>query len=111
MEKPWRITVHHGGEEQPDAPVSKRAAIDRMRSYQSAHFQRGWADIGYHFVIDGAGRIWEGRLTRWQGAHAGNADLNRGNIGICLMGNYEERQPSAEQVSALRSLLTWLTTE
>src|SRR6185436_14898125 len=73
MGKPWRITVHHGGDRIPEPPVALNEAVKRMQSYQDTHqVRRGWADIGYHYVIDGAGRIWEAREIKWQGAHAGN---------------------------------------
>ena len=36
--------------------------------------ERGWADIGYHFVIDGSGRVFEGRHADVLGAHAGGAN-------------------------------------
>ncbi|HGY92462.1 MAG TPA: hypothetical protein ENK43_14940 [Planctomycetes bacterium] len=104
-----RITVHHAADGDTP-PTSKTRAAARLRSYQADHQgRRGWADIGYHFVIDGAGRIWEGRPLVWQGAHAGNADLNRGNIGICLMGNYDRMDVSPAQAKSLTGLLDWLT--
>jgi tetratricopeptide (TPR) repeat protein len=106
MERPWRITIHHAADR--NAPVREAEAAARMRAYQQGHFRRGWADIGYHYVIDGAGRVWEGRSMRWQGAHAGTAELNRGNIGVCLMGNFETTKPEARQVRALKQLMSWL---
>lgn len=106
MPLPWRITVHHAADSQ--APTRESDAAARMRSYQQGHFKRGWADVGYHFVIDGAGRVWEGRLLRWEGAHAGTQDLNRGNVGVCLMGNFENHDPNRRQLSSLRGLLDWL---
>ncbi len=103
-----RITVHHAADGDSPPTTMARAAA-RLRSYQADHQgRRGWADIGYHFVIDGAGRIWEGRPLRWQGAHAGNADLNRGNIGICLMGNFDRIEVRDAQAKSLARLLDWL---
>ena len=108
---PDRITVHHGGEHQAP-PTSRAAAAQKMRSYQSSHQgERGWADIGYHFVIDGAGRVWEGRSLRYQGAHAGSPRANRRNIGVCLMGNFDSSAPGWKQKKALESLLGWLSRE
>ena len=108
MKKPWRITVHHAAS--PDIPpTAMGAAAKQMREYQKFHQEtRGWADIGYHYVIDGAGRVWEGREMAWQGAHAGNDKLNAGNIGVCLMGNFVKRDPTPSQKRALKQLLSWL---
>ncbi|MCB9831064.1 MAG: N-acetylmuramoyl-L-alanine amidase [Planctomycetes bacterium] len=108
MEKPWRITVHHSAEpERP--PTDLAASVAQMQRFQGFHQDdRGWADIGYHYVIDGAGRIFEGREIGLQGAHAGTRELNRGNIGVCLMGDFSRLEPTAEQKKALRRLLSWL---
>lgn len=87
MDAPYRLTVHHTAE--PADTHSHDAAAREMRDLQRMHQEgNGWADLGYHFLIDQAGRIHEGRPISAQGAHAGNSDLNRGNIGICLLGNF-----------------------
>ena len=104
MRRITRITVHHTS----DAVhvTSYPASADRMRAYQRFHQDnRGWADIGYHYVLDREGRIWEGREIRYQGAHAGNAVKNRGNIGISLMGNYNDQSVTPQIGSALVALL------
>ena len=79
-----------------------------MRSMQRKHMEEDhFADIGYHFVIDRTGRVWEGRSLAQQGAHAGDDASNRGNVGVCLMGNFEpnDQQPSEAQMTALRRLV------
>ncbi|MAW59651.1 MAG: hypothetical protein CMJ94_02310 [Planctomycetes bacterium] len=87
MEAPFRITVHHTAE--PADTHALDSGKREMRDLQRMHQQgNGWADLGYHFLIDQAGRVYEGRPLSAQGAHAGNSELNRGNIGICLIGNF-----------------------
>ncbi|MEQ8765828.1 MAG: N-acetylmuramoyl-L-alanine amidase [Planctomycetota bacterium] len=104
MEKIWRITVHHTAMATWD--VSRAGAVDSLQGIQRNHQQtNGWADIGYHYLIDRAGRIWEGRPVTVQGAHAGNSELNRGNIGIALLGNFDTQRPSDEQLRTLQGLL------
>ena len=102
-----RITVHHTGEAGYSAPRTFSESISRMRSIQGGH-QARWADIGYHWVIDPKGRVFEGREERWQGAHAGNGAANRSNVGIALMGNFDRQHPPAQQVERLEELLRWL---
>ncbi len=98
-----RITVHHAA---CCAATSSSAAAQSLRAIQSEHQDgNGWADIGYHFLLDQNGTIWEGRELRWQGAHAGNSTLNRGNLGICLLGNFEDELLLAPQRRALQRLL------
>ncbi|MCA9321329.1 MAG: N-acetylmuramoyl-L-alanine amidase, partial [Planctomycetes bacterium] len=108
MSRPYRITVHHAGDNRRP-PLTFNDAVDRMTAYQRTHQDdNGWADIGYHFVIDGSGRIWQGRVLELQGAHAGNASLNEGNIGVCLMGNFEDDAPTPSQRESLELLVRHL---
>jgi len=102
-----RITVHHTATRL--SSNYSRAAAEEIRKFQLQHQdEKGWADIGYHFIIDPAGRIWEGRSLQYQGAHAGTPDLNVGNIGIALIGDFEVEQPTPSQKKALCDLLTSL---
>jgi hypothetical protein len=99
-----RITVHHTATRLTGN--SARVAADAIKSYQREHQEKeGWADIGYHFLIDPSGRIWEGRPISYQGAHAGSPDLNVGNVGIALIGDFTVQQPSSAQKKALTDLL------
>jgi hypothetical protein len=78
-----------------------------MRALQDIHRNvRRWADIGYHFGIDGAGKVYEGRDIRVRGASV--AGYNTGTLGIVLMGNFEVESPSSAQLVALQRLLYWL---
>jgi hypothetical protein len=100
----WRITVHHTATRLPGSSAS--VAADAINSYQRQHQeQEGWADIGYHFLIDPSGRIWEGRPLTYQGAHAGSPELNVGNVGVALIGDFTVQQPTAAQKQALAELL------
>ncbi len=111
MGKIYRITVHHSAN--LARSPSLREATRTIKLDQRYHMAtNGWGDIGYHYLIDPAGRVWQGRNLRWQGAHAGNHTLNRGNIGVCLLGNFiggrRGQSPSAAQIAALDSLLRQL---
>jgi len=96
-----RVCVHHSALQSSVRGGSEVAS--ELRKLQASHQQK-WADLGYHFVIDVGGGIWEGRNLRWQGAHEG-AGLNQGSIGICLLGDFEDGTPPAAQLGALKSLL------
>jgi len=106
MERIRKITVHHTGMVTYPTPRSEMAR--HLRSIQRNHFARGWAGIGYHYVIDSDGRIWEGRSIEYQGAHAGNHELNRGNIGIALTGDFNQQRLPFAQREALGQLLAVL---
>ena len=105
MGKIYRMTIHHtAGEMTPGEGIGE--VKDRLRRIQREHEERMTAgDIGYHFIIDGAGRVWEGRSLAWQGAHAGNGAANEGNIGIAVMGNFDEEDVLPAQMAALSRLV------
>ncbi|MFG0317936.1 MAG: N-acetylmuramoyl-L-alanine amidase [Planctomycetota bacterium JB042] len=110
MTRIGRITVHHSGA--TVTATDESAAASAIRSIQRDHQDsRGWADIGYHYLIDRAGRIWEGRELKWQGAHAGSPTLNRGNVGICLLGDYRTQEVTPSQRTALFEALDALRRE
>ena len=117
MTTPYRITVHHTAE--PLFSVSLAASAADVRRHQQQHMNaRGFADIGYHFLIDRAGRVIEGRPLYAQGAHAKGKN-NIGNIGICLLGNFvpqpergreyqKAQSPTPQQMQALDRLVAEL---
>jgi hypothetical protein len=103
-----RITIHHEGMD-TDVESSMSSVESQLRKIQRSHEERMHAgDIGYHYIIDSMGRIWEGRPIKYQGAHAGNGQANRGNIGVVLMGNFDIQRPSSAQLSSLKSLVAYL---
>jgi hypothetical protein len=96
------ITVHHEGME-PFTDTSSPDTIERLRRVWNGHDGRGFGDIGYHFVIDRSGRIWEGRSLKYQGAHV--RAHNEGNIGVMCLGNFDEQKVSDAQRAALEHQL------
>jgi hypothetical protein len=104
MPHPTRVTVHHTDGNRPE---SLDGSIGEMRSIQAFHKHTNkWADIGYHFVIDASGRVFEGRPTEILGAHVGHANWN--NVGVAVMGNYDKQDLNEEQKGALKRLIAFL---
>src|SRR5919197_133565 len=70
---------------------------------------RGWNDIGYNFLVDRYGQVFEGRyggVTRAVlGAHA--AGFNTDTTGVALLGTFSTSRPTPAMVSALERLLAW----
>lgn len=103
----WRkITVHHSATTAEGfGGRSTAASSEAIQRIQKAHMNtEGWGDIGYHFLIDPAGRLYQGRSLAWQGAHAGGQN-NVANIGICLLGNFDAERPDARALATLESLI------
>ena len=96
------ITVHH------TASVLREpgGGAEKARSHQRYHLSRGWPDIAYHFVIDGAGNVLEGRPVTARGDTATSYDPT-GYLLITLEGNFEEQEPTEVQFETLVSVLAW----
>ncbi len=103
---PNRITVHHSNF--PDDTNPDAAEV--LRRIEAAHCrgigQSGppGACIAYHFLIAPNGTVYEGRPLKYQGAHAGGQN-NVQNIGVCLLGNFEDHPGPAAQVRSLIQVL------
>ncbi|MEM9991991.1 MAG: N-acetylmuramoyl-L-alanine amidase, partial [Bacteroidota bacterium] len=77
-----------------------------VRSVWDFHVEgRGWADIGYNWLIDPNGVIYEGRATNIRGAHfCGN---NTNTEGVCMLGDFTEIVPTDTSQQSLTQLLAW----
>lgn len=68
-----------------------------------------WRDIGYNFLIDKCGTIYEGRaggVSRpVMGAHT--YGFNRNTVGIAVIGTYSRKRPSSAALHALARLAAW----
>ncbi len=67
----------------------------------------GWDDVGYNWLIDPNGVIYEGRGSGKRGAHF--SCMNGASAGICLIGNYSTTPATSPAIAALEALLTWET--
>ena len=97
------LVVHHTAMTVKD---DSRPPVERMRAlYQYHANNRNWGDIGYHFVIDEKGQIYEGRNggSRVVGGHVYCSNV--GTVGVALMGNFEKEQPPQVQMQSLKWLL------
>ena len=81
----------------------------QVRSFWSYHVNdRGWADIGYNFLVDPNGVIYVGRAggDNVLGAHF--SCQNGGTQGIALIGDFTSIAPTDEALNSLEELLAWL---
>ncbi|MDD2709988.1 MAG: peptidoglycan recognition family protein [Verrucomicrobiae bacterium] len=100
----WRyISVHHTGSSAGNETV-----------IQEDHLRKGMENgMAYHFLIGngtmrlGDGVIVEGRRWKFQlqGGHSHQEYLNEYGIGICLVGNFNRKVPTARQIATLARLV------
>lgn len=81
-----------------------------IRSIYAYHVKsRGWSDIGYNFLVDRFGRIWEGRFGGIDkpvvGAHT--LGYNEYSFAMSAIGNFETVQPSDVMLRAYGQLFAW----
>jgi len=91
-----------------DYACAQSASI--VRGIEVYHVKgNGWNDIGYNFLVDRCGQVFEGRYggvdKNVVGAHS--LGFNTGTVGVALLGNYETATPSAAQRRSLVDLLAW----
>jgi len=103
----WKwIVIHHSA-----TPSGSAKSFDRM------HRDKGWDELGYHFVIGNGTDSGNGQVEvgpRWPkqkwGAHAKTPDnqYNDYGIGICLVGNFDIERPTPQQMKSLAKLVAYL---
>lgn len=101
------VVVHHTA---GTNNYSKSESAGIVRSIYAYHTNTlGWGDIGYNFLVDKYGQIFEGRYpSRYhqvQGAHAYGA--NPYTFGISALGNYEDAQPTNQLIESIASIINW----
>ena len=109
---PREIVIHHtAARQQPKLSLERK-----LRGLQGFSLNPGtvngrpkaaWGDMPYHFYIDAAGRIGEGRDVRYAGdTNTRYATANR--IQVVVEGHFDKEQPSPGQLEALDRLVVWL---
>lgn len=99
--EPTHIIVHHSAGQTTSTDF---AAV--VRSYWDLHVNgNGWDDIGYNWLVDGDGVLYEGRGENRQGAHF--SCMNQKTTGICFIGNYENATPTNEGLETLQNFIAW----
>ncbi len=107
-----RGTIHHTANAGDYNTSSQSQSAGFVRSVQNYHMDvNGWCDIGYHFLVDKLGNIFEGRSGSMsglpQGAHDG---CNSSSFGFNLMGYYHSpyyQQPTSESRDRLYKTIAW----
>ncbi len=103
------LVVHHSALLIKGDP---RPAVERVRALFKYHAAtKGWGDIGYNFIIDEVGQVYEGRVGGKFMVGGHTYCNNTGTIGIVMLGNFEIEQPSDAQVKGLQRLLASLAND
>ena len=108
--KVYKIVLHHTASEIRDINGDNRMDSRDYKAILRAIYQyhavtRGWGDIGYNYIIDPLGNVYEGRYggDKVVGAHA--RCYNNGSMGISIIGNYENTSIPEPALQSLISLV------
>ena len=92
MNIPKKIILHHS--------ATDEGTFESIKRY---HMNKGWNDIGYHWLIEKDGSLHQGRHESLVAAHT--KGHNSTSIGICLVGNFDKYKPSDRQINSLILLI------
>ncbi|MDQ1439335.1 MAG: hypothetical protein QOK43_2964 [Acidimicrobiaceae bacterium] len=113
-----KLIIHHTDTDNDDPNPAAT-----VRAVYAFHTDvRGWNDIGYNFLVDAQGRVYEGRYARDYkpgelhtgedtagrgviGAHAEGA--NTGSVGVALLGTFSSVSPTNAAINGLQATLAW----
>lgn len=118
FQKVQKIIIHHTAG--PNYDPNPAATVRSIMHYDAV--TKGWTDMGYNFLIDSAGHIYEGRHSRSYapgeiptgedaagllvtGAHA--LQYNSGVVGIVMMGTFTNRDITPAARASLEKLIAW----
>src|SRR5665647_1370469 len=99
--------VHHTDSANSYTASDVPAMIRGMYAY---HVQSlGWDDIGYNFLVDRFGRIWEGRYGGMTRAVVGAQTLNFNSVsmGVSAIGNYDVAAVPQAMTNAFKRIFAW----
>jgi hypothetical protein len=100
-----KFIVHHTGEAiaRRDNTRSNFQIVRAIEKYHS--YSRDWGDIGYNYLIDKQGNIYEGRQGGPDSLAAHTFGHNSLSLGVSLMGNFQHEDPTDAQLNVLSLLL------
>lgn len=107
---PDRILIHHTVTAQTVDYQQSLQVVKQVQNYHRnvADNRKGvWDDIGYHFLIDGAGRVFEGRHAEIMGVHAGSGNAH--SVAISMIGNFDRDQLTEPQRDSMVRLVSFLS--
>lgn len=107
-----RAIVHHTAAPSDWNTTSIDTSKPKIRAVQNYHMDaQGWCDIGYHFLVDKLGNIFEGRDNSMFGLRRGIHDACNGNsFGFTLLGYFHppyNHVPTTEMLNSYYATIAW----
>lgn len=99
--------VHHTANSNTYSQAEAAALVRGIYSWHTEGL--GWCDVGYQFLVDRFGTIYEGRygstLGAVQGAQSGG--FNNETFGVAIIGDFTTSAPTEASLAAVNSVIQW----
>lgn len=93
----WFLTHYHGGPPRSSIGMAVPSEVERI------HLNNGWSGIGYNFVVDQAGTIYEARGWELVGAHCPGHNLDGIGVYVAVGGDQQPTEAALEAVAWLHA--------
>jgi hypothetical protein len=102
------VVVHHTASTNSYTRATAAAQVRAIFSYHARSLD--WGDIGYHYLVDKYGTIYEGRKGGMGSTVVGGHTygFNHGSVGIALLGTYDKVRPTAAQMESVARVSSWV---
>jgi len=101
------VVVHHTVNSNTYTQAQAPALVRGIYEYHVKG--RGWSDVGYHFLVDRFGTVYEGRKGSLDavplGVHSGGFNTN--TIGIAVIGEFTSTVPSSKSLTSVAQVAAW----
>jgi len=79
------------------------AGINTVQAYHAQHLAKGWAGLGYNFIVDLDGKVYKGRDPKY--LPAGISGHNTNSLHICAVGNFDNMVMPDIQRESIKDLI------
>ena len=117
MRKIKSIVIHHSATPR-DQDVIKSAESFNNSHKKRLHEKYGqpvstgmYPHVAYHYLVGADGKVLGARDENVVGYHAGNLQVNKESIGICVIGDFTKEKPTSDQINSLQLLVDILQKE
>ncbi|MGC4190131.1 MAG: N-acetylmuramoyl-L-alanine amidase [Thermomicrobiales bacterium] len=96
------VIIHH-----TETPTEQDPLVAIRSIYYYHAIEQGWGDIGYNYLVDRNGTIYEGRYGGQNVVGGHSYEYAYGSSGICIIGDYQEHAESDAARAGLVQIAAW----
>jgi len=101
------ILIHHTAT--PNTDTDWPARVRSIWNYHT--YDRGWGDVGYNYLIDPNGIIYEGRAGGDDVIAGHVSGHNTGTMGVAFLGTFSDVEPTDAALDSVELLIAWKSSQ